>query len=422
MSNSSAPRFDARWERNIADRDGDTLALMITVTAPQDHPAAARPPIALAFALDRSGSMSGEPIRLVREAAATATRTLDPNDRVALVVYDHRVEVLHGLQPAGDGGREGLIRALDGVEARGSTNLGEGWLTACRQLTVPQARGASIRRALLLTDGLANVGITSIDELVEHAREQRKHGITTSTLGVGAGFDENLLSSMAEAGGGEFQYISEPRQLPNFFDRELGRMLSTTMSHLHLFLTLPPGARGKLISFAAVERDRKTFDVAIGDLPDGETQHFVFEIRTSRGGAAEALEFGALAEWIDPATGHAYEVEIPVTPLRAASATEAKTAPVDLEVAEQAALQRAAADQREAMRLDRLGRYSESRQLHSSARDRLASAPHSDTVRLRQEEASAYAAFSPDHAFPEDVRKQSVHNIARRGRGRADES
>src|SRR5690606_16078104 len=97
------------------------------------------------------------------------------------------------------------------VEARGSTNLSGGWLTACQQLAAGARSNGTVRvqRSLLPTDGLANEGITNPRELVTHATELRKRGIDTTTIGVGRHFDEMLLSGLAEAGGGAFEYIDD---------------------------------------------------------------------------------------------------------------------------------------------------------------------------------------------------------------------
>src|ERR671936_1560255 len=96
-------------------------------------------------------------------------------------------------------------------------------------------------RALVLTDGLANVGITKVEELVEHARQLRLRGIVTSTMGVGAGFNEDLLEAMARHGGGRFQYVETARHIPDCVQGELGELLTIAARRVEGQVVLPEG-------------------------------------------------------------------------------------------------------------------------------------------------------------------------------------
>ena len=114
--------------------------------------------------------------------------------------------------------RIAMRASLYKLDARGSTNLSGGWLSGCQQLAAASSRDDEIRlrRAILLTDGMANAGITDSVELARHAGELRSRGIATTTLGIGHDFDEFLLAEMAEAGGGNFEYLASARQLVPF--------------------------------------------------------------------------------------------------------------------------------------------------------------------------------------------------------------
>ena len=200
------------WEKPLVPVAGGAATLLVRIAAGRESAAGGgrRAPVDVAFVLDRSGSMAGEKLALVKEAVNVAAGHLRDADRAALVVYDNAVDTLHALQPATPRAKVALRLALHGVDAGGSTNLGDGWLTGCRELTeaaggtgaASEPQPTRIRRALLLTDGLANVGITDPVELTTHAHELRKRGIGTTTLGVGLDFDEGMLGGLAEAGGG----------------------------------------------------------------------------------------------------------------------------------------------------------------------------------------------------------------------------
>ena len=95
-------------------------------------------------------------------------------------------------------------------------------MRGCEQVAL-HVGGDVVSRTLLLTDGLANVGVTDRFELETHAAELRRRGVATSTFGVGHDFDEALLEAMATAGGGNFYYIEDARQIADFMTSELGR-------------------------------------------------------------------------------------------------------------------------------------------------------------------------------------------------------
>ena len=166
--------------------------VLATIAAPRATTERERAPVNLAIVLDRSGSMSGEKIRVAKVAVEEAIARLRPDDRFCVVVYDDVVDVVIESTPASAEARRGAIERLRSVDARGSTNLGEGWLRGCEQVA-RHLVDRGVNRCLLLTDGLANVGITDPEALASHAAELRARGVSTSTFGVGNDFDERLL-------------------------------------------------------------------------------------------------------------------------------------------------------------------------------------------------------------------------------------
>src|SRR4051794_10889640 len=127
--------IDAIWERPVVSTEGGSLALLLRVTAgAQPQPGQRRAPLDVAFVIDRSGSMAGDKLALVKEAVNTASTLLTDDDRAAVVVYDDRVELLRGLEPATSRAKAAMRLALHGVDARGSTDLCSGWLSGCDQL------------------------------------------------------------------------------------------------------------------------------------------------------------------------------------------------------------------------------------------------------------------------------------------------
>ena len=136
-----APDLYLRNERRRRPLEAGVFHLLTQVTAPAiENPERQRPPLNLAFVVDRSGSMSGGALELARQGVEHALRLLDARDRVALVVYDDTIDVLLTLRHAEQEALDKAQRRLRRVQPRGSTDLAGGWLTGCDQLASVDGR------------------------------------------------------------------------------------------------------------------------------------------------------------------------------------------------------------------------------------------------------------------------------------------
>jgi Ca-activated chloride channel family protein len=257
-----AVRSDRRLVRAVHH---STRYLMIEITAPSASAAPVRPRVNVAFVLDRSGSMAGPKIVLARDAVREGIERLAADDRFAVVVYDDQIDVLTPGRIASSEAKRDAIRALREVDSRGTTNLAAGWLRGAEQVAMAIDREA-VNRTLLLTDGLANQGITDRGELVRHASELRARGVHTSTFGVGEDFDERLLGGMADAGGGVFRFIGRADQIPELIRNEVGELLEVTARDVVLRLAGPELSRIEPLSSFAFDRTAHETVVHIGDL------------------------------------------------------------------------------------------------------------------------------------------------------------
>jgi Ca-activated chloride channel family protein len=182
-----------------------------------------RIPLNLSIVLDRSGSMAGGKLAAARDAAAMLVQRLHPDDTVSVVAYDDDVTTV--AEPATGARQSGLSKQIQSIETGGSTNLSGGWLRA-RELVARGKREGGVNRVVLLTDGLANVGITKPDQLLGLCRTACGAGITTTTIGFGADYDEKLLRGMADAGGANTWYIERADQAADVFTEELEGLLT----------------------------------------------------------------------------------------------------------------------------------------------------------------------------------------------------
>src|SRR5829696_421273 len=237
MTTRTDTTFSVRPDRRLIRPTAHSRRFVLArISAPRATTERERAPVNLAIVLDRSGSMSGEKLRVAKVAVEEAIARLRPEDRFSVVVYDDVVDVVVESTNASPEARRGAVDRLRSVEARGSTNLGEGWLRGCEQVARHLVE-RGVDRTLLLTDGLANVGMTDPDLLASHAAELRARGVSTSTFGVGNDFDERLLKALADAGGGHFYYIADAPQIRDAITSEVGETLEVVAREVDLEIT-----------------------------------------------------------------------------------------------------------------------------------------------------------------------------------------
>ena len=170
--------------------------------------------LALALAIDRSGSMAGPKIELTKEAARATVEMLPPSDLVAVAVFDNQATPVVHLQRASN--RVRILSDLGRIQAVGGTNILAGLREAFDELAPARALKKHI---ILLTDGHSSYdGIT---ELVDTAAAQR---ITISAVGVGEDADQAQLKMIARRGGGRFYQTNDPASIPRIFSQETSQL------------------------------------------------------------------------------------------------------------------------------------------------------------------------------------------------------
>lgn len=222
--------------RHLPERAGYAVrALLELQGTPRTD--ATRVPLRLSLVLDRSGSMAGEPLEAATRAAADVVRRLAPEDVVSVVAFNDGVRT---LVPPHRGGEQSDVSArILAIQPGGRTNLSGGWLRG-RELVAPDRTDGALHRVLLLTDGIANAGITDHGALAAMAAEARQHGISTTCVGFGEEYDEALLRAMADAGGGNAFHIEHADQAALAFGDELSGL--QTLAGQNLAVTVALGA------------------------------------------------------------------------------------------------------------------------------------------------------------------------------------
>ena len=235
-----------------------------------------RPPYHLALVIDRSGSMSGEPLHEARRCARHIVDHLRPDDRASLVQFDDRVDVLVAAMPVGDG--KALRQALDIIHEGGSTDLHGGWEAGAQGL-LEHARQAGLSRVILLSDGNANRGLDDPEAIVGHCRQFADQGITTSTYGLGHQFNEDLMVAMAKAGQGNHYYGETAQDLFEPFAEEFDLLTHLYARDVRLSLGTPTGISASLLNDYTVEDQRGYPVIRLPDLAWGAEAWALVELQ-----------------------------------------------------------------------------------------------------------------------------------------------
>ncbi len=264
--------------------------LEISIKAPTVNSQKSRPALNLAIVIDKSGSMSGGKLEYVKQAATFIVDRLQENDQVALVAYDDQVEVLSKSVRMTTGNRAILKSNIAAIRVGGTTNLSGGWLSGCQEVA-SSAGETTVNRSLLLTDGLANVGIVDLEELSMHARELANRGVTTSTFGVGLGFNEHLLEAMSNQGRGNFYYIETPMGIPDIFMQEFNELSSITASDVEIKLDIPKQVSVEILGDWAHEEKDGKLKIFAGNLFSEQSLEIYLKCMTSPSSELDELTF-----------------------------------------------------------------------------------------------------------------------------------
>ena len=233
--------FTGKLDRQAVLLGGDGLVKMELVLAAEERtgPAGQRTPTDFVVVLDRSGSMNGAKIEHARAAVRELISQLSPDDRFALVSYASHAEQVISLSPATAEAKQRWRGTVAGIRPGGGTNMSGGLEQAVSITAGPSAGHA--RRLILISDGLANEGDPTVEGLSRRAASAAQHEAVVSTVGVGADFNEFLMSAVADAGTGNYYYLNDVERLAQVFADELGATRETVASAVTIAVDAGPG-------------------------------------------------------------------------------------------------------------------------------------------------------------------------------------
>jgi Ca-activated chloride channel homolog len=259
---------------------GGGLALQVGVTTDKCVTEERRP-MNICVVLDRSGSMGDAgKMEYAKKALLALIDRLDSDDMLSIVIYDDVVDV---LRPARCVSRKDEIkRCVMDITPRNSTNLGGGMIEGLNQVECHAGSGY-VSRVVLISDGLANRGITDPRRLNEIARRFRARSISLTTMGVGLEYNENLMVGLAESGGGNYYFIESPGSLASIMQSEL-HSISRVMAQ-DVTIRLVPGSGVTIDDIIGCEyhRDGSAVVLNVGDLYSDEHREWTARLHVPAG-------------------------------------------------------------------------------------------------------------------------------------------
>jgi len=245
------------------------------------HPATDRG-IDFVVVLDRSGSMQGPKLEYARQSLLSLLAGLTERDRFGLFGYSDAVQKHCDLLAVTDTNRGNIQAAINGIYSSGATNLGEG-LRAGIDLITAAGRPGHPGRVILISDGLANRGVTDPAALGRMAAVAAGKEFAVSTVGVGADFNEFLMTRIADQGAGSYYYLDNPAAFAEMFQREFLAVKSTAATGIAVSLVLPPGVRVVDASGYPVTVSGDTALFYPGSLRVGQTRRIYLTLQVPTG-------------------------------------------------------------------------------------------------------------------------------------------
>ena len=220
-------------------------------------------PLNLCLILDHSGSMGGKSLETVKTAASLLVDRLTPEDRLSVVVFDHRAKVLVPNQLITD--RQQIKKQIKQLTADGGTAIDEGLRLGIEELA--KGKQDTVSQAFLLTDGENEHGDN--DRCLKFAQLAASYNLTLNTLGFGDNWNDKVLEKIADAGMGTLSYIQHPDQAVSEFGRLFSRMQTVGLTNAQLLLSLMPNVRlAQLKPIAQVSPD--TIELPVQPESDGQ--------------------------------------------------------------------------------------------------------------------------------------------------------
>ena len=272
-----AVALDTRWGNGEVSRSQREAVLQIGFTTAEVDERTDLRPLNLVFVIDKSGSRAdSDKMSRVKESLRTMVTKLRSSDIISIVAFDTTARVLYPASPVNNG--DGLRYAIDCLTPDGSTNLHAGLMLGYAEAKKHFRSGAT-NRVILLTDGIANQGVTEPARIAHDSAAYNGQGIDLSTIGVGLDLNNDLLRTLARSGRGLYHFISDYKDINKVFINEVQSLVSSVAKNVQVKIEYGPGLQLAKIYGYTPQLGNGHVTFPLDDMNNGLTQVVMAKFR-----------------------------------------------------------------------------------------------------------------------------------------------
>ena len=266
------------------------LVALVKITPPSAVPAAVSRNIS--FVIDRSGSMQGAALEMAKQGVVQALRKLSAGDRISVITFDEQVDVVLPSMPVEN--LEAMEAKIASITAGGFTDLFAGWQRGIKEVRC--AAGYGLNRVILLTDGETNRGTTVPEEIAGAVKEALAGGTSTSVVGMGPHYNEDLMELISTNGDGNYYYARAAGELPQVFEDEINAVRSLAGQQVRLEFH---SAQGLTLTDILNDYARKADVIELPNLRAGRSIEVMLRLGVPKVLSEDLDLFGLELRWVD---------------------------------------------------------------------------------------------------------------------------
>ncbi len=298
----------ASWDQAfVSANKASERGLLLQIKAPISTESEKIKPLNLALVIDASGSMTGDRLEAAKQAAVGIIDQLSDGDRLSVISFSSDIQVhIDGVFMGKTDSRK-LIYEIDLIHPRGNTNLGGGWLRGAEAVaSFIDKVNFNDGNVVVLSDGMANVGVLDPKVLAEHASQLLARGITSSCVGIGDGYSPLQLDAIAEAGGGRLHESSTPDQIVDVLLGELSALREAVASSVEVELVFSVATKTEVLTKLPTEQKENRIKVRLGEIGLGGQRDSAFLVHVPASVIGDQYRFEYRVHWVDPKSGEPY--------------------------------------------------------------------------------------------------------------------
>lgn len=250
-----------------------------------------RTPVNVALVIDKSGSMSGDKIKKAREAAIMAVESLSEEDIISIIAYSDSASVLVPATKVSD--RSTIRDGINKLEANGSTALFAGVSKGAAEVRKFLDKNR-VNRVILISDGQANIGPDSAGELGDLGASLAKEGISVSTIGLGTGYNEDLMSKLASRSDGNHAFAENSDDMASIFKYEFGDLTSVVAQEIEIHIRCARGVRPVKVIGRTADISGLDVNLTLNQLYSKQEKYMILEVEVPEGEAGAALDVASV--------------------------------------------------------------------------------------------------------------------------------